>query len=200
MVGHLCGRCQQLEDIGPAGWHNGQLGQVGTGVLHGDHSGDQFSARRRLLEIVAGTDDLQPGGVRLFDESGQGITSREELNIQQVGTAGVTDSFTESRILLRCRGHFAALGLGAEGDEQKHFAQRISQTVQAVGKCSSIQSIFKPVDTPFNTIRFHCGKLGGFFQNGRFRLLDDGQDNFGAALSDGTAPNQNTRHNKHAPS
>ena len=123
VVGHLGRRGQQFQHIGAADGHDGQFGQVGPGLLHPDHPLHEFSAGRRLLEIVAGTDHLYPGGVGGCDPLGQAFPGRKELDVQQVGAAGSTDGCAKGRVLVGGQGRFAALGLGAEGDEQQLLAQ-----------------------------------------------------------------------------
>ena len=70
VVGHLGGGGQQLQHIGTALWHHGQLGQVGPRLLHGHHPGDQLGLGRGLMEVVAGAHDLDPGGVRVLNQRG----------------------------------------------------------------------------------------------------------------------------------
>ena len=128
----------------------------------------EFGAGRRLLEVVAGTDHLYPGGVGGCDPLGQAFPGRKELDVQQVGTAGSTDGCAKSRVLVGGQGRFAALGLGAEGDEQQLLAQRSSQPAQAAAQRVGVQCVGEPVGPPFHTIGGNCGKRSGFLQDGGF--------------------------------
>ena len=65
---HLGGGSQQLEDVRGGAGHHGQLGQVGSGLLHGGQAGDHLCSGRRLVEIVAGADHCCACSVCLFDE------------------------------------------------------------------------------------------------------------------------------------
>ena len=70
---------QQLQYIGAAPGHYGQLGQVGFGLLHLYHAGDEFCPGRGFGKIVAGADDGYPGGVGLRNEGGQCLSRNFRL-------------------------------------------------------------------------------------------------------------------------
>ena len=61
-VGHFSGGSQKLQHVGATLRHHSQFGQIGTGPLHGNHAAHQLGARRRFMEVVAGTHHCSPGG------------------------------------------------------------------------------------------------------------------------------------------
>ena len=88
----------------------------------------------------------------------------------------------------------AAFRLGAQRHEQQLILQSDPQPGQTVGNGTKIARTLKQIHAPFHTIGLQSGKLLRLFQDIAFVRLHDGQDDFGAAFTNGTAAEGDTRH------
>ena len=193
-VGHFSGGSQKLQHIGTALGHHSQLGQVGTGSLHGNHTAHQFGARRRFMEVVAGTHHCSPGGVGFFDQRGKLCARSEKFNVDQIGAVGGKNGADKMKILFVGQSDFTAFGFCAEGEKKQLILQGNTELRGAVHDSRKVFCTFKAIDAPFHTIGAQCGKLGSFFKNGGFRGLYNRNNNFGAALADAAAADVDTGH------
>jgi len=151
-VCHLSGGGQQLQHIAAAPGHYGQLGQVGSGLLHLHHAGDEFCPGRGLGKIVAGTHHCDSGGMCLLHQLGQVCPGGEELDVQQVGAVGVEDQMQKGKVFRMGERLLAALCLGTEGHQQKLVPQGDPQFLYAAGNGSGGLKALEPVCPPFHTI------------------------------------------------
>ena len=131
MVCHLSGGGQQLQHIAAAPGHYGQLGQVGSGLLHLYHAGDEFCPGRGFGKIVAGAHYRHPGRMCLLYQCGQVCPGGEELDVQQVGAVSVEDQAQKGKVFLMGERLLAALCLGTEGHQQKLVPQGDPQFLYA---------------------------------------------------------------------
>jgi len=83
-VGHFSGGSQKLQHIGTALGHHSQFGQISPGLLHGNHAAHQFGARRRFMEVVAGTHHCSPGGVGFFKSLAAPTPVMTPMNILEI--------------------------------------------------------------------------------------------------------------------
>ena len=109
-VGHFSGGSQKLQHIGTALGHHSQFGQIGPGLLHGNHAAHQFGARRRFMEVVAGTHHCSPGGVGFFDQRGKLCARSEKFNVDQIGAVGGKNGADKMKILFVGQSDFTAFG------------------------------------------------------------------------------------------
>ena len=193
-VGHFSGGSQKLQHVGAALGHHSQFGQIGTGPLHGNHTAHQFGARRRFMEVVAGTHHCSPGGVGFFDQRGKLCARSEKFNVDQIGAVGGKNGADKMKILFVGQSDFTAFGFCAEGEKKQLILQGNTELRGAVHDSRKVFCTFKAIDAPFHTIGAQCGKRGSFFKNGGFRGLYNRNNNFGAALADAAAADVDTGH------
>ena len=153
MVGHFGGGGQKRQHIGAALRHHGHLGQVCPGLLHLHHAGDKLCLRRRFPEVVAGTYDLCPGGVGVFDQPGQIGPGGEEFNVDQISTICIENGTNITEVFFMRQADIAALGFCAEGDEKKLILQGNTQLCRTARNCTEIFCTLKQVNAPFHAIR-----------------------------------------------
>ena len=155
-VGHLGSGSQKLQHINAALRHDRHLGQVGPGLLHGNHAVHQFGPRRRLVEVMAGANHRSPGGMGVSDQCGQVIPCRKKLNVNEVSTVGVKDRVEQIGVFRVTQCEFSALYLRADGDEQLLVLQGDPQLCQTAGNSTGDTGTFKIVHAPFHTIGLQC--------------------------------------------
>ena len=196
MIRHLGGRGQQGDDIGPAGGHDGKLGQVSSGLLHGGHPGDELGAGRRFVEVVAGTDNFDPGGMSIFDQARKICARGEKFNVDQVSAVGGKDGMDETNVLLPTQRGASALALRAKGHKQKLVLQGDTQLRRIVRDGPEVFCKLEQIDAPFHTIGGKRGKLSGLLQDRSLSVFYDWDDDVrlpfaDAAVSDGDAGHEN---------
>ena len=132
--------------------------------------------------------------MRLLHQLGQVCPGGEEFNIQQVSTVGVKDRVEQIGVFRVTQCEFSALCLRAEGHQQQLVPQDDPHLCQTAGNSTGGTGTFKMVHAPFHTICLQSGKLRGSLQNAGLGMLYDGDDDFGAALSDEAAADGDAGH------
>src|SRR5699024_519523 len=124
--GHLLRGGQESQHIPFASWHDGDLGDVRSHILHLAQPVNDVGFCGRPVKVVVGSNHLCAGCVDGVDQFRDNLVSCEDLHIDQVRQLCDCHCLVQGNV--RCSVHIvdAALLFCAEGEEERSFSQLFS--------------------------------------------------------------------------
>ena len=136
------------------------------------------------VEFMAGPHHRRAGIMDGGDVLAHHLVTGKNLHIHRVHIARLGDGPVQSGVVLHTNLLFAALPLGAEGEEDGDLPQCLVQLSGSIHHPLDIAHALEVVHPPFHHIGLGLDQLGGFVQDLLLRLPNNGDDDLRSACTD----------------